>query len=141
MKLERSESRNAAACAISSAAAMRFIGCNPAMNSRAAGFPSPPAGVIVPPGNSALTRIFSDACSDASDCTRPSRTAFDAAYAPIPGIRSEEHTSEIQSLMRTSYAVFFLKKKKYKQITHTIETYAKQIYKHHIINPNKAINP
>src|SRR3546814_10969104 len=86
MKLERSESRNAAACAISSAAAMRFIGCNPAMNSRAAGFPSPPAGVIVPPGNSALTRIFSDACSDASDCTRPSRPAFDAAYAPIPGI-------------------------------------------------------
>src|SRR3546814_2708645 len=26
--------------------------------------------------------------------------------------RSEEHTSELQSLMRTSYAVFFLKKKK-----------------------------
>src|SRR3546814_7806415 len=27
-------------------------------------------------------------------------------------IRSEEHTSELQSLMRISYAVFFLKKKK-----------------------------
>src|SRR3546814_9810524 len=27
------------------------------------------------------------------------------------GLRSEEHTSELQSLMRTSYAVFFLKKK------------------------------
>src|SRR3546814_8610027 len=27
------------------------------------------------------------------------------------GGRSEEHTSELQSLMRTSYAVFFLKKK------------------------------
>src|SRR3546814_1491766 len=27
------------------------------------------------------------------------------------GIRSEEHTSELQSLMRTSYAVFRLKKK------------------------------
>src|SRR3546814_8839265 len=65
---------------------MRFIGCNPSMHSRAAGFPSPPAGVIVPPGNSALTRIFSDACYDASDCNRPSRPAFDAAYAPIPGI-------------------------------------------------------
>src|SRR3546814_7218147 len=26
-------------------------------------------------------------------------------------IRSEEHTSELQSLMRNSYAVFFLKKK------------------------------
>src|SRR3546814_2749107 len=30
---------------------------------------------------------------------------------PIGG-RSEEHTSELQSLMRTSYAVFCLKKKK-----------------------------
>src|SRR3546814_5330873 len=30
-------------------------------------------------------------------------------------IRSEEHTSELQSLMRISYAVFCLKKKKQKQ--------------------------
>src|SRR3546814_4194159 len=29
-----------------------------------------------------------------------------------PGQRSEEHTSELQSLMRSSYAVFCLKKKK-----------------------------
>src|SRR3546814_4666766 len=29
-----------------------------------------------------------------------------------PGHRSEEHTSELQSLMRSSYAVFCLKKKK-----------------------------
>src|SRR3546814_7358876 len=31
---------------------------------------------------------------------------------PKPVVRSEEHTSELQSLMRTSYAVFCLKKKK-----------------------------
>src|SRR3546814_6711903 len=36
--------------------------------------------------------------------------------------RSEEHTSELQSLMRISYAVFCLKKKKY-----THNTYHKQI--------------
>src|SRR3546814_2155296 len=30
--------------------------------------------------------------------------------------RSEEHTSELQSLMRISYAVFCLKKKKHKKI-------------------------
>src|SRR3546814_1541875 len=30
----------------------------------------------------------------------------------LPGERSEEHTSELQSLMRISYAVFCLKKKK-----------------------------
>src|SRR3546814_6422325 len=38
--------------------------------------------------------------------------------------RSEEHTSELQSLMRISYAVFCLKKKKHKRITsikHIIE--------------------
>src|SRR3546814_6977652 len=29
---------------------------------------------------------------------------------PAPGQRSEEHTSELQSLMRISYAVFCLKK-------------------------------
>src|SRR3546814_8116469 len=32
------------------------------------------------------------------------------------GIRSEEHTSELQSLMRISYAVFCLKKKKINHI-------------------------
>src|SRR3546814_2581131 len=32
--------------------------------------------------------------------------------------RSEEHTSELQSLMRISYAVFCLKKKKHKYMKH-----------------------
>src|SRR3546814_3028323 len=34
------------------------------------------------------------------------------AGSAVPGLRSEEHTSELQSLMRISYAVFCLKKKK-----------------------------
>src|SRR3546814_2525294 len=34
------------------------------------------------------------------------------ALAIVVAIRSEEHTSELQSLMRISYAVFCLKKKK-----------------------------
>src|SRR3546814_9878655 len=34
----------------------------------------------------------------------------------VLGQRSEEHTSELQSLMRISYAVFCLKKKKQKRI-------------------------
>src|SRR3546814_8229740 len=38
----------------------------------------------------------------------------EALYASL-GIRSEEHTSELQSLMRISYAVFCLKKKKSKK--------------------------
>src|SRR3546814_5941776 len=36
-----------------------------------------------------------------------------------PGARSEEHTSELQSLMRTSYAVFCLKKKNTHNKTNT----------------------
>src|SRR3546814_2678603 len=39
------------------------------------------------------------------------RTAH--ASMPETGVRSEEHTSELQSLMRISYAVFCLKKKNY----------------------------
>src|SRR3546814_4657880 len=42
------------------------------------------------------------------------RTARPVKQRPRPGpdARSEEHTSELQSLMRISYAVFCLKKKK-----------------------------
>src|SRR3546814_2822360 len=42
----------------------------------------------------------------------PVTIAFATDQAPASGIRSEEHTSELQSLMRISYAVFCLKKKK-----------------------------
>src|SRR3546814_1821372 len=38
-------------------------------------------------------------------------------WPSLPYWRSEEHTSELQSLMRNSYAVFCLKKKKYRNIT------------------------
>src|SRR3546814_3714616 len=47
----------------------------------------------------------------------------DAAFALH--IRSEEHTSELQSLMRISYAVFCLKKKTQKKTTcrHYLQKY------------------
>src|SRR3546814_4799899 len=41
----------------------------------------------------------------------PGTVVYDSAGAEIGPIRSEEHTSELQSLMRISYAVFCLKKK------------------------------
>src|SRR3546814_9125219 len=50
-------------------------------------------------------------------------------------LRSEEHTSELQSLMRISYAVFCLKKKKCNNITNqlpTHTTYASHSYQRHI---------
>src|SRR3546814_5724253 len=50
---------------------------------------------------------------------------IDLCFAPVLDIdhglsqRSEEHTSELQSLMRISYAVFCLKKKHKNQKKHT----------------------
>src|SRR3546814_10096547 len=46
------------------------------------------------------------------------RTGESVAMASLP-TRSEEHTSELQSLMRISYAVFCLKKTKKKTYNHT----------------------
>src|SRR3546814_10799071 len=45
------------------------------------------------------------------------RRSGDTHLVPSDAIRSEEHTSELQSLMRISYAVFFLKKKTHKKKT------------------------
>src|SRR3546814_2014571 len=48
---------------------------------------------------------------------RKEEDGYALGHKDLPGEarRSEEHTSELQSLMRISYAVFCLKKKKYKQ--------------------------
>src|SRR3546814_2863708 len=58
-------------------------------------------------------------------------SGFDHALAS----RSEEHTSELQSLMRISYAVFCLKKKKTKQ--HTASTIHKQ--QQHALTPTYSV--
>src|SRR3546814_1549340 len=47
----------------------------------------------------------------------PASLVFQRTATPVPLDRSEEHTSELQSLMRISYAVFCLKKKKNKSTT------------------------
>src|SRR3546814_10437553 len=55
-------------------------------------------------------------------------TGMKAAYTAFKAgatARSEEHTSELQSLMRISYAVFCLKKKKKKQSTQNHNTIQK----------------
>src|SRR3546814_6215984 len=57
--------------------------------------------------------------------SRPCRSG-----SPLQGVspdrrRSEEHTSELQSLMRTSYAVFCLKKKKSHTSKNTTHNYLK----------------
>src|SRR3546814_202348 len=58
-------------------------------------------------------------------------------HAATPGsARSEEHTSELQSLMRNSYAVFCLKKKK--KINN--QRHKKTINSHNHVNKNKTLN-
>src|SRR3546814_7677029 len=53
-----------------------------------------------------------------------------SGFLPIRQSRSEEHTSELQSLMRISYAVFCLKKK----TTHTHVTICKLNTTHNYTN-------
>src|SRR3546814_5953329 len=51
-------------------------------------------------------------------------------------LRSEEHTSELQSLMRISYAVFCLKKKKKKKTKQHKILQQKYTYKYNIKHEN-----
>src|SRR3546814_4511253 len=70
-----------------------------------------------------------------------SGNAVFSTYLQIPQIpgRSEQHPSELQSLMRISYAVFCLKKKKKQHKLHTTENYnTKQTdHKKHSKNTNR----
>src|SRR3546814_4275214 len=58
--------------------------------------------------------------------SEPARDGDGTVNTDIACDRSEEHTSELQSLMRISYAVFCLKKKKNKQYTQQLNIKPKQ---------------
>src|SRR3546814_9717174 len=64
------------------------------------------SGAVHLTGNTGIDRLMS-----ALEDPRPSPAA-EALLSGIGDSRSEEHTSALQSLMRISYAVFCLKKKK-----------------------------
>src|SRR3546814_9299497 len=95
-------------------------------------------------GLGAAARLLADACADLLDADHgairaalaaalaagqwPSETLHDAdldaireQYRRFTDARSEEHTSELQSLMRISYAVFCLKKKTKSRIQQTTD--------------------
>src|SRR3546814_1532191 len=60
-----------------------------------------------------LPRPLLEANTGSADACRSCHRDQTASWAQKA--RSEEHTSELQSLMRISYAVFCLKKKKYEK--------------------------
>src|SRR3546814_2011907 len=72
--------------------------------------PTPPSMTMIASTHAKIGRLMK---------RRDMRRYLLFASAPLPldfptrcGLRSEEHTSELQSLMRISYAVFCFKKKK-----------------------------
>src|SRR3546814_2614569 len=81
-------------------------------------FRSPPLRAGRPPGHAADRDC---AVTDAPSAGARARGLSSRRRAPSRR-RSEEHTSELQSLMRISYAVFCLKKKKNISILHTPHT-------------------
>src|SRR3546814_7586377 len=62
-------------------------------------------------------------CSEHA-CSRPNISIWKGlkSFADLKAPRSEEHTSELQSLMRNSYAVFCLNKKSSKKHSHKRKT-------------------
>src|SRR3546814_7153553 len=78
----------------------------------------PIEGVAIPDAQN-TTAIYGGAIVKGAPHPEAAQRWLDFIRSP----RSEEHTSELQSLMRISYAVFCLKKKKKKQLqTREIET-------------------
>src|SRR3546814_10234477 len=80
-----------------------------AIHQREARAVGPDRGRLLAIGQSHLDDVIIERARD----PRPQPIADGAA-----DVRSEEHTSELQSLMRKSYAVFCLKKKRTTRITH-----------------------
>src|SRR3546814_5364206 len=82
-----------------------------------------PAQAVIAAAHGSMKNVL--ACWSGGDAVRDARKAFAAAGLPsfatpdaaarafvhMVDYRSEEHTSELQSIMHTSYAVLCLKKK------------------------------
>src|SRR3546814_5330030 len=94
---------------------------------RALGFQADAGAVVLSRAQRALDIGCDGVISSGLEAERLRKALGPNFLVVVPGIRpvankddqrSEEHTSELQSLMRISYAVFCLKKKKKKQNRH-----------------------
>src|SRR3546814_6815593 len=66
-----------------------------------------------------FTRFEPSGMVDGNDAIKMATSVLDYIFREL-AIRSEEHTSELQSLMRISYAVFCLKKRISQHDKHTV---------------------
>src|SRR3546814_8303052 len=92
--------------------------------------PPPPLAADLPKPSSAVHSLHrSPVTATSSQWLTTIRLACLVAQSPVHSrcarMRSEEHTSELPSLMRISYAVFCLKKKK--TTTHRLKQPMKQL--------------
>src|SRR3546814_1534770 len=84
------------------------------------------------------TTLFRSPCASISGTTAPCATRRRRCCRSATG-RSEEHTSELQSLMRISYAVFCLKKKKH-TTTKAHHNIIKQLIINHVHNTRRKLH-
>src|SRR3546814_5358031 len=78
-----------------------------------------------------------DACERRYPQGSPERPLQNGRISPLR--RSEEHTSELQSLMRISYAVFCLKKKRKTHVVQHSSLVSMQFYTAHAALPSQQV--
>src|SRR3546814_10588105 len=77
-----------------------------------------PASLLTSSASSPLRRVSTAPAAAIASARSGTGRAAHSSCASAAAARSEEHTSELQSLMRISYAVFCLKKKNHDTYTH-----------------------
>src|SRR3546814_5114135 len=104
----------------------------PPMLARLLVYVAVPVALTVGSRSARWTRYCARACWTLAAAMRKSRLLA----MPVSMTRSEEHTSELQSLMRISYAVFCLKKQKYNMNSNKANKYT--TIDSNKITPNKT---
>src|SRR3546814_5727040 len=74
--------------------------------------PAPPRASVASASGNHLSAMSACTSSVSSALQTPGRESLPSTARRVAAARTEEHTSELQSLMRSSYAVFCLNKKK-----------------------------
>src|SRR3546814_7552046 len=94
---------------------------------------APKALPAVPDATAQLAPLVMSLMMTASSRPPPKSRGLLVNLSSVTLVRSEEHTSELQSLMRISYAVFCLKKKNIDLLNHQIKYHKQYMTYYYII--------